>query len=99
MALSSFMRGEIMNVENEAITTLTQEIIKAIKTILNKAPFDRTKKGRIVNHIEGKYYNVQLGNETYKALSPTSTYNENDIVYVKIAENNYNNLIIECLVK
>ena len=67
--------------------------------MVDNAPFDKTKKGRIVNHINGKYYNVQLGNEIYKAFSPTFTYNENDIVYVKIAENNYNNLIIECPVK
>ena len=88
-----------MNIENEAIKILTTEIIKVIKIMLNKASFDKTKKGRIVNHIDGKYYEVQLDNQTYKAYSPTYTYNANDIVYVKIAENNYNNLIIECAIK
>ena len=88
-----------MNIENEAVLTLAQEIIKTVKIIVDKLSFDKTKKGRIINHIDGKYYNVQLGGETYKALSPILTYNENDIVYVKIAENNYNNLIIECLAK
>lgn len=87
-----------MNVENQAIETMVQEIIKTIKTIINSSSFDRTKKGRIVSHIEGKYYEVQLDGQTYKAYSPTYTYNENDIVYVKIAENNYNNLIIECAI-
>ena len=88
-----------MSVENEAIATLSKEIIKAIKAIINMASFDRTKKGRIVGHIEGKYYEVQLDGQIYKAYSPTFTYKENDIVYVKIAENNYNNLIIECAIK
>ena len=88
-----------MNIENEAIRTLTTEIVKTIKTMLNKVNFDRTKKGRIVSHIGGKYYEVQLDNQTYKAYSPTFTYKENEIVYVKIAENNYNNLIIECAIK
>ena len=88
-----------MNVENEAIKTLTTEIIKTIKAMLNRASFDKTKKGRIVSHVGGKYYEVQLDNQTYKAYSPTFTYKENDIVYVKIAENNYNNLLIECAIK
>ena len=95
----SFLRGDNLNIENEAIRTLTKEIIKTIKTITSNLSFDRTKKGRIVKHIEGKYYEVQLDGQTYKAYSPTYTYNENDIVYVKIAENNYNNLIIECAIK
>lgn len=67
--------------------------------MVEKASFDKTKRGRIVRHIEGKYYEVQLDNQIYKAYSPTFTYKENDIVYVKIAENNYNNLIIEYAVK
>jgi membrane protein implicated in regulation of membrane protease activity len=88
-----------MNVENQAIETMVREIIKTIKTIVNGANFDRTKKGRIVSHIEGKYYEVQLDGQIYKAYSPTFIYKENDIVYVKIAENNYNNLLIECAIK
>ena len=88
-----------MNIENEAIKTLTKEIIKTIKMMVNNSSFDKTKKGRIVSHIEGKYYQVQLDGQIYKAYSPTFTYKENDIVYVKIAENNYNNLLIECAIK
>ena len=88
-----------MNIENEAIKTLTKEIIKTIKTMTNSLSFDRTKKGRIVSHIEGKCYQVQLDGQIYNAYSPTFTYKENDIVYVKIAENNYNNLLIECAIK
>ena len=88
-----------MNIENEAITILVQEIIKTIKTMINKSNFDRTKKGRIVGYLGEKHYEVQLDGNVYKAYSPTSTFNINDIVYVKIAENNYNNLIIECAIK
>lgn len=88
------------NQENtEAIRLMVKELIKTIKMMVNNSSFDKTKKGRIVRHIKGKYYEVQLDNQTYKAYSPTYTYNENDIVYVKIAENNYNNLIIECPIK
>ena len=88
-----------MSIENEAIDVMVKEFNNLIKTMINRSSFDRTKKGRIISHLEGNYYEVQLGNETYKAYSPTFTYNENDIVYVKIAENNYNNLIIECAIK
>lgn len=88
-----------MSIENEAIDVMVKEFNNLIKTMINKSSFDRTKKGRIISHLEGNYYEVQLDNETYKAYSPTFTYNENDIVYVKIAENNYNNLIIECAIK
>lgn len=88
-----------MSIENEAIKTMVKEFNNLIKTMLNKANFDRTKKGRIVSHIEGKYYEVQLDGQVYKAYSHTFTYNDNDIVYVRIAENNYNNLLIECAIK
>ena len=98
MALSS-MRGDFLNIENEAVTIMVKEIIKTIKAMIDKSSFDRTKKGRVISHIDGKYYQVQLDGQIYKAYSPTFTYKENDVVYVKIAENNYNNLIIECAIK
>lgn len=88
-----------MSIENEAIKIMVKELIKAIKIMVSNANFDRTKKGRIVSHINEKYYEVQLDGQNYKAYSPISSYNINDIVYVKIAENNYNNLIIECAIK
>ena len=67
--------------------------------MVSNSSFDRTKKGRIISYLGEKYYEVQLDGNIYKAYSPTFTYNINDIVYVKIAENNYNNLIIECAIK
>lgn len=88
-----------MSIEHEAINLMVKDIIKTIKMMVDRSSFDKTKKGRIVSHIEGKYYEVQLNGQIYKAYSPTFTYNINDIVYVKIAENNYNNLIIECAIR
>ena len=87
-----------MSIESEAINIMAKEFKNLIKIMIDRATFDRTKRGRIVSKLENNYYNVQLGNEVYKAYS-TSTYNENDIVYVKIAENNYNNMLIECAIK
>ena len=88
-----------MSVENDAITILAKECIKTIKALVSNASFDRTKKGRIISYLGEKQYNVQLDGQIYKAYSPTFTCKENDIVYVKIAENNYNNLIIEYPIK
>lgn len=88
-----------MSIESEALKIMVQEIKKMIKVMIDQSTFDRTTKGRIIRHIDGKYYEVQINNQRYKALSPNFVYQENDVVYVKIAENNYNNLIIECLVK
>lgn len=88
-----------MSIENEAINVMAKEFKNLIKIMIDRASFDRTKKGRIISKLDDNYYEVQLGGETYKAYSPTSTYNENDIVYVKIAENNYNNILIECAIK
>ena len=88
-----------MSKNSEAIQTIATEIKRCVDAIIKNASYDRTVKGRIVSHLDGKYYNVQLCNDIYKAYSPASAYKENDIVYVKIAENNYNNLIIECAIK
>lgn len=88
-----------MNDEMEAISVMAKEILKTIKVMIDKATFDRTRKCRVVNHIQGKYYNIQLDGNVYKAYSPYTVCEENDIVYVKIIENNYNNLLIECVIK
>ena len=88
-----------MNKNSDAIKTIATEIKNCVVTIIKDASYDRTVKGRITSHLGGKYYNVQICNDIYKAYSPTFTFNENDIVYAKIAENNYNNIIIECPIK
>ena len=98
MALS-FTVGDKMNIENEAVSTMAKEIYKLIKKMTEHLSYDKTKRGRIVSHIEGGFYEVQLDGNVYKAYSPTFIYKTNDIVYVKIAENNYNNLIIECAIR
>lgn len=87
------------DIELEAIKTMAKEFTNLIRTMINMSNFDRTKKARVVGHLEGKFYKIQLDGQVYKAYSPSFTYNENDIVYVKIASNNYNNLIIECAIK
>ena len=84
-----------MNKNSEAIKTIALEIKRCVDTMIKNAAYDRTVKGKVIRHMEDKYYEVQIYGEKYKAYSPTFTYAANDLVYVKIAENNYNNLIIE----
>jgi len=90
-----------LNIENEAISILTKEIIKMINTIVDKAKYDRTVKGKIIalpDKTNSKYIVMIDGNE-YNAVSCVNGLSVNDIVYIKIAENNYNNLLIECILK
>ena len=84
-----------MNNNSDAIKTIAAEIKRCVDTIIKNASYDRTVKGMIVNYLGGKLYEVQICGEKYKAYSPMFTCAVNDIVYIKIAENNYNNLIIE----
>jgi hypothetical protein len=84
-----------LSINNEAIQVLAKEIAKTTKFMIKNANFDRTVKGRILSNLGDNYYQVQLNDgQIYKAMS-FSTYNINEIVYIKIIENNYNNLIIE----
>jgi len=84
-----------LNIENEAIQILTKEIVKVIKTIVNKAQFDKTVKGRIVSVLGNNKYSVLIGGNEYAALYHNNDLSVNDIVYVTIVQNNYNNLIIQ----
>jgi len=84
-----------LNIENEAIQVLTKEIIKVVKTIVNKAQFDKTVKGRIVSVFGNNKYSVLIDGNEYVALYHNNDLSVNDIVYVTIVQNNYNNLIIQ----
>lgn len=79
----------------QAIQVLVKEVNNMIDYKLQNAKFDRTVKGRIIAYSGGNRYQVQLNDgQKYQATS-FNAYNINEIVYVKIAGNDYNNLIIE----
>lgn len=83
-----------MSIENEAVKILAQEMKKVAKTIIDNAKFDRTVKGRIVSSLGNNRYSVMINNVEYKALYDNNNLSVNDIVYVTIVQNDYNNLII-----
>ena len=79
----------------QAIQVLVKEVNNMIDCKLQNAKFDRTVKGRIIAYSGGNRYQVQLNDgQKYQATS-FNAYNINAIVYIKIAGNDYSNLIIE----
>lgn len=79
----------------QAIQVLVKEVNNMIDCKLQNAKFDRTVKGRIIAYSGGNRYQVQLNDgQKYQATS-FNAYNINEIVYIKIAGNDYSNLIIE----
>ena len=84
-----------MSLENqEAIKILAQEMKKVAQTIIDNAKFDRTVKARIISSLGNNKYSVMINNAEYEALYHDNSLSVNDIVYVTIVQNDYNNLII-----
>ena len=84
-----------MSLENqEAIKILAQEMKKVAQTIIDNAKFDRTVKARIISYLGNNKYFVMINNAEYEALYHDNSLSVNDIVYVTIVQNDYNNLII-----
>lgn len=79
----------------QAIQILAKEMSNMIDYKLQNASFDKTVKGRVIAYSGGNRYQVQLNDgQKYQATS-FNAYNINEVVYIKIASNDYNNLIIE----
>lgn len=78
----------------DAVKILAHEMKKVAQTIIDNAKFDRTVKGRIVSSLGNNRYSVMINNVEYEALYNNNTLSKNDIVYVTIVQNDYNNLII-----
>ena len=86
-----------MSLENQAVTILAQEMKKVAKTMIDNASFDKTVKGRITAFLGGKNNNkylVMINNTEYEAISYNTNLSVNDIVFVTIVQNDYNNLLI-----
>lgn len=83
-----------MGIETDAVKILAQEIKKVAKIMIDNAKFDKTVKGRIVSSLGNNQYSVMINNAEYKALYINNNLHVNDIVYITIVQNDYNNLII-----
>lgn len=86
-----------MDINNEAIQILVNEIKKMVNSIIDKSKFDKTVKGRVTAILDQttNQYLVKIDNDEYRAFSCVSGLSVNDIVFITVAQNNYNNLIIQ----
>jgi hypothetical protein len=78
---------------NKVIENLIEGILLAVDKKINKAKFDRTIKGRIVSIVSENEYIVLINGVEYKAKSKT-IHIINEIVYVLVPQNNFNDLFI-----
>ena len=83
-----------MGIEKDAVKILAQEMKKVAKAVIDNAKFDKTVKGRIVSSLGNNKYYVAINNATYLALYHDNSLAIDDIVYVTIVQNDYNNMII-----
>lgn len=86
-----------MDINNEAIQILVNEIKKMVNSIIDTSKFDKTVKGRITAILDQttNQYLVRIDSNEYRASSCVSGLSVNDIVFITVAQNNYNNLIIQ----
>lgn len=80
----------------DAYGNLKKGLFELIKTLIKKADFDKTYKGRVKSSISDNKYKIIInGNEfTAKTIDSSKTYKENSIVYVLAPQNNMKELLI-----
>lgn len=71
-------------------------ILNAMTILLERyqasAPFDRTVRGRIISQLDSKHYLVEMQGSQYKIpVYGSSSFSPNEIVWICIPENNFNN--------
>lgn len=75
------------------------QILRAVQILVDaavrKAPFDRTVRGRVVGQLSAKTFLVEINGARYAVPAyGTVTYSENEIVWICIPENNFENRFI-----
>lgn len=75
------------------------QILRAVQILvdaaLRQAPFDRTVRGRVVGQLSSRTYLVEINGARYAVPAyGTATYTENEIVWICIPENNFENRFI-----
>lgn len=77
---------EISNALSDAIFTVCNKIISSAK-------FDKTYRCRIVSKISNNKY-IVIKDNTEHVVTGKETYETNQVVYVLLPENNWNNALI-----
>lgn len=82
-----------MSQVREAIQSLQEGILLAVKKYIENAKYDKTVRGRIVAILPNNTYSVLINGETYN-IKATSVYSLNEIVNVMIPQNKYSDMFI-----
>ena len=82
-----------MDNNNQAVETLSKQIIKAIRKICNTLPFDRTVEGKIVSKTSTGYVVSVEGSQIN--VKGNGLYDVNDIVRIHIPRNNTNKAYVD----
>lgn len=77
----------------DAIQKMIEGIISAVDKKVDDAAYDKTIKARITEVAGNNKYKVYFNGNTY-TIKGKNTYEVNDIVYVMIPQNNYNEMFI-----
>lgn len=82
-----------MDLNETAIKTITSEIVKCVKTLIQNCNFDKTVKAKVIFRLDDYKYKVNINGSEYTGLC-SGTLNENDIVYATIVQGNYNQILL-----
>lgn len=74
-------------------------IMKVVTDIIDKkimsAPFDKTAKATVIDILPNNTYKIQLNGSFYKIVCKEYKLHPMDKVFVKIPQNNLNNIYVE----
>lgn len=90
------------NKRGDFLDELQKSILASIKRLidkkLNKLKFDYTVKGKVKEVLtEDEEYKVEINGENYDIKArPDLDLSEDDIVYVRVIQNNFSNKFIDC---
>lgn len=78
---------------NLAVQTLSQNIKRAVDTLISRAPFDITLQGVVKSKLPNNRYTVEIEGKVYQITSDLFL-NINDSVNIMIPQNNPSNMFI-----
>lgn len=82
-----------MSTMKVALQKLQEGILLAVNKGIENAKYDKTVRGRITKVLDNNKYEVMINGLTYTAKS-ISNLEINNVVYILIPQNNYNDMLI-----
>lgn len=82
-----------MSLMKDALQQLQEGILLAVNKSIDNAKYDKTIRGRITKILNNNMYEVMINGSIYNIKSRLS-HEVNDVVYILIPQNNYNDMFI-----